>query len=123
MDVEKTGWIEIDDYERLLILVGFDPPQSPVVGGRRKITDPNFDNLLLLAPTVSFEEFFDVLVMNDFPERERPPDTEMTEARKFDEAAKRRQERMNELNYTKEKIKKSCRAKKERRKKCCCVVS
>ena len=86
-------------------------------------TDPNFDTLMLLAPVVDFEEFYQILVMNDFPERERPPDPEGTDALKFDDAARRRQERREELSKKRKKKQKEAKEKEEEEGKKKCVVS
>ena len=133
LDVAKLGWIEVADYERLLAHLGFDPSASPDPGGGGRggagaaagaagaagakpngvQTDANFENLMLLAPVVHYEEFYQILVLNDFPEIDRPPDPEMTDASKWDDAKRRRNERREEL---------SAKKKKERLKKCRCVI-
>jgi len=144
LDVDDLGWIEVADYERLLTLLGFDPTPDPGRGGggsggaeggegggggnqgssapTKRLptqTDPNFETLMLLAPVVDFEEFYQILVLNDFPEKERPPDPDSTDASKFDDAARRRQQRRDELCKRRKKKKKEEEAEGKKR----CVVS
>ena len=94
LDTQNEGWVEVADYERLLELLGFDTSSPDPGGGRAKegggggggggkgggggaatqvtrIGDPHLETLMLLASPVNFEEFFRVLVDNDFPDEER----------------------------------------------------
>jgi len=123
LDFDESDTIEVADYAQLLTLAGFDPspPETDTPGarggrdrrggrerggGKRGETDPCYETLTLLAPTVDFDEFYSILVLNDFPDLE--DESEEDDGEKEDAAQRKGRRHQRRMNTIMEKKAKCC---------------